>query len=44
MPEGKEGNIPAGLLTSLLKASQKQRGHSLSKDKDEGENLYGIRR
>jgi|TARA_Y100000310_G_scaffold222258_2_gene223954 hypothetical protein len=41
MPLGKEGNGPSGLLIPLLNLSQKQRGQSLSKDKDEGDRVYG---
>jgi hypothetical protein len=43
MPEGREGNGESGLLTPLLKASQKQRGHSFNNDKLDGENLCGIK-
>src|SRR3989344_9148237 len=42
IPEGREGNMESGLLTFLLKCSQKHLGHSLSKDRDDGENLYDI--
>jgi hypothetical protein len=37
IPLGKLGNGPDGRFIPLLKASQKQRGHSLSKPRDEGE-------
>src|SRR3989338_1113723 len=42
IPEGREGNIESGLLTFLLKCSQKHLGQSFNKDNDDGENLYGI--
>jgi len=42
IPDGKEGKMLAGLVISLLKRSQKHLGHSFSKLKLDGENLYGI--
>tara|TARA_B100000315_G_scaffold121483_1_gene111301 strand:+ start:88 stop:279 length:192 start_codon:yes stop_codon:yes gene_type:complete len=42
MPDGKLGNMPSGLLMSLLNLSQKHLGQSFNKDKDDGEYLCGI--
>ena len=39
MPDGKLGNMPSGLLMSLLNLSQKHLGQSFSKLKLLGENL-----
>ena len=42
MPDGKLGNMPSGLLMSLLNLSQKHLGQSFNKLNDDGENLCGI--
>jgi len=39
IPEGREGNIPTGRFQTLCWDSQKQRGHSSIKFKDDGESL-----
>lgn len=39
MPDGKEGNIPAGLFQTLCLSNQKQRGHSPIKLSEDGDSV-----
>jgi len=42
MPEGNDGNIPAGRFHILCCVNQKHRGHSFIRLRAEGDSLNGI--
>jgi hypothetical protein len=42
IPEGRLGNMPAGLFQTLCLSNQKHLGHSSINPKDEEDNLYDM--
>jgi len=42
MPLGRDGKMPAGRLTFLIKCSQKHLGQSKNRFNDEGDSLMGF--